>query len=221
MASFLSEFDRLFASRLAQRATTFRQIFERLEARKSGDFLIVETGTLRRAGNWAGDGQSTLLFDRFVDVHGGHVVSVDKDAAACAESRRVVSDRTQVVCCDSVQFFWRFSPERTIDLVYLDSFDLDWNDPLPSSLHHLKELCVLLPKLRPGALIVVDDNANGRGKGELIRQLMESMGVEPVFDEHQIGWELQAPDHLQRTLLGNAETQPLRWSTVQTHPGEP
>ena len=47
-------------NRRAKRAVTFRAVYERLLARKPRDITVVETGCLRSAGNWAGDGQSTL-----------------------------------------------------------------------------------------------------------------------------------------------------------------
>jgi hypothetical protein len=42
-------------------------------------------------------------------------------------------------------------------------------------------------------LIVVDDNIktpDGKrlGKGRLIYELMDALGIEPLFDEYQIGW---------------------------------
>jgi hypothetical protein len=42
-------------------------------------------------------------------------------------------------------------------------------------------------------MIVVDDNLklpNGKrlGKGRLIYELMESLDIEPCFDDYQIGW---------------------------------
>jgi SAM-dependent methyltransferase len=192
-ASFLPGFDATFAPRLQHRARTFRAVFERLEARARPP-LIVETGCARAEGPfaWAGDGQSTVLFDHFAGAHDGAVVSVDKDPAACTLAARLVSERTQVVCGDSVEFLWRFRPERPIDLLYLDSFDLDWNDPHPSSLHHLKELCAALPRLEPGCLVVVDDNQGARGKGQYVRQFMTEIGAALLFDEYQIGWELPA-----------------------------
>ena len=165
---------------------------------------------------WGGDGQSTVLFDRFVSVHGGSVVSVDKDPAACALAARLVSDRTRVVCGDSVEFLWRYRPERAIGLLYLDSFDLDWDAPHPSSLHHLKELCAALPRLEPGCMVVVDDNHAGRGKGQYVRQFMLEIGAALLFDDYQIGWELPrtAPLELVATVeeVGNlrAPEQPCQ-----------
>jgi hypothetical protein len=163
---------------------------EMLERRRESGHLIVETGCLRNAASWDGDGQSTAIFDRFATLHGGSVVSVDINANHCATAREAVSSRTTVICQESVEFLFRWVPPRCVDLLYLDSYDLDWGNPHPSSLHHMKELCAILPKLGAGTLIVVDDNANGRGKGEYIQSFMDAVGIEPAFSEYQIGWVL-------------------------------
>lgn len=189
-ATFLAEFDRLYAGRLEHRRATMRRVFEYLLERRGPEWLILETGCLRAAGNWGGDGQSTYLFDRFVARHGGRVLSVDLDPTACAAARSLVGQRTSVHCAESVAFLWGYRPPRPVDCVYLDSFDLDWSRPHASSLHHLKELTALLPRLSPGCLVVVDDNFGGRGKGEYIRAFMDDLGVPPLFDEYQIAWVL-------------------------------
>lgn len=190
--SFLPEFDACYAPRLAHRARTMRRVFELLEARP-GPYALLETGCLREPGNWAGDGQSTFLFDRFLRVHEGRLDAVDLDPRACEVARSVASPHTRVVCAESVRFLWGLKPERPLDLAYLDSFDVDWDRPHPSSLHHLQELAALLPKLGPGSLVVVDDNHAGRGKGEYVRSFMEKLGAELLFDEYQIGWSLPGP----------------------------
>lgn len=192
MSGFLVEFDVEYAPRLAHRARTFRRTFELLLAAERDGYFVVETGCARQAGNWSGDGQSTLLFDRFVSLHGGEVLSFDSDRAACEAARGQVSERTRIEQVDAIRGLEQLPPGRPIDLLYLDSLDVDWDDPHPSSLHHLKELCAALPKLAPGTLVVVDDDPEGRGKGQLIRELMDRAGVRPVFDEYQVGWIVPA-----------------------------
>jgi len=49
---------------LANRADTFGKCFEYLD-RFDRPVGILETGCTRQAGNWAGDGGSTVLFDRY------------------------------------------------------------------------------------------------------------------------------------------------------------
>ena len=75
-----------------------------------------------------------------------------------------------------------------IDVLYLDSFDVDFNNPVPSSFHHIKELLAIFPKIQKGTLIVVDDNFNGKGKGQMIKDYMKNIGINPFFDEYQIGF---------------------------------
>src|SRR5258706_5914903 len=96
-SSFMPTFDAVFAPRLAHRAPTFRAVLERLE-RRPGAPLILETGCARSAepGASASDGQSTILFDRFVCHHAGHVISVDRDPVASGLAASLVSWRTRV-----------------------------------------------------------------------------------------------------------------------------
>jgi hypothetical protein len=43
-----------------------------------------------------------------------------------------------------------------LDLLYLDSFDVDFDDPLPSAIHHLKELLAIAPLVSFETLVVDD-----------------------------------------------------------------
>jgi hypothetical protein len=175
--------------RLNKRSEGFQKIFDYLSAIKSP--VIVETGTYREEDNYEGDGCSTLLFDTFVDYHGGLVLSVDIDPEAC-ELARENTLFTEVHESDSVEFLGTL--EGKVDLLYLDSYNIDdWNNDWEPAAHHLKELFAAKNCIREGTLIVVDDNIiapNGKrlGKGRLIYELMESLGIEPCFDGYQVGW---------------------------------
>lgn len=89
---------------------------------------------------------------------------------------------------DSVKFLHGFETPEEIDLLYLDSFDLEWENPHPSSLHHLKELTAVYSKLKPGCLIVVDDNQSGLGKGQYIVDFLNNVNDKKYFDDYQIGY---------------------------------
>lgn len=80
--TFFEQFEAQWAPRLGRRRATFRRAFEFLAAKQQATYSIVETGCARTAESWEGDGQSTLLFDRFVNALGGSVLSVDIDPAA-------------------------------------------------------------------------------------------------------------------------------------------
>jgi hypothetical protein len=79
-----------------------------------------------------------------------------------------------------------------VDLFYLDSYDVDWNNDTDSANHHLKEFKIIQPFIRAGAVVAVDDNSrwvnNNRrtGKGRAIVEYLESQGHFPILDEYQI-----------------------------------
>ena len=178
---------------LAHRARSFRLMFKLLEERQKTDYLILETGCLRVPGNWAGDGQSSLLFDRFVNFHGGALHTVDLDPNACRAAQSVVTGKTTLYCMDSVAFLWQFDNARPADLIYLDSFDLDVNNPHPSTFHHMKELTAAWSRglIRPGTILAVDDNIpNGPGKGAYVKEFLYNVGIAPVLEDYQIVWQL-------------------------------
>jgi hypothetical protein len=103
------------------------------------------------------------------------VYSVDIDAPSCHAARGVTSNRTVVTASDSVAFLFALEPPAPVDLLYLDSFDVeDWDakdGDAASAAHHLKELAAALPLTRlrekqgPGTMIVVDDNMVEGGAG--------------------------------------------------------
>ena len=189
--SFLPIFDAHYSPRLGKRRGGFRRIFELLERKRKRDYLIVETGCARWAGNWAGDGQSTLMWDHFVRTHSGAVYTVDLNPKHCLLCQSLVSAATRICCMDSVQFLWQFSAPQPIDLLYLDSFDLDVKDPHPSAMHHVKELCAVIGKLEKGTIIAVDDNfPQGPGKGMYLAQFLQNIGVQPVLNDYQMAWVL-------------------------------
>jgi hypothetical protein len=175
---------------LGSREKTFEKIFKYLNT--ISDPIIVETGTYREENNYKGDGCSTLLFDKYTKFCGGSLLSIDNDPKACKLARKSTGKNTTVIESDSVEFLATLSGD--ISLLYLDSYNIkDWfNDWAPAS-HHLKELFAAKEAIKPGTLIVVDDNIiapDGRrlGKGRLIHELMDAIGILPHFDDYQIGW---------------------------------
>lgn len=189
--SFLEKFDKEFAPKLATRSKTFRRIFKELERKNKKFYLIVETGCARTAHGFAGDGMSTILFDAFVNFYDGAVTSVDIDKEHCKIADGLTSDKTSITCCDSVQFLNTYEWISKVDLLYLDSLDIDFNNPHNSAKHHMNEFNAVKGRLNYGTILAVDDHKNDNaGKGMYIAKYMKDLGYKRFIDDYQIGWIL-------------------------------
>ena len=181
-----------FTNPVRNRADNFQFIFEYLEKIESP--VIIETGVMRGDhGDMAfgDDGCSTFLFDQFINIHGGSFTTVDISENNCNHARSKISNKSTVTCSDSIPFLWNF--QEKVDMVYLDSYDIQFKNPVPSQVHHIKELACLLKNLKKGSLIVIDDHdaffTNGQiGKGTLVKEFMAQIGKTPIFENYQIGF---------------------------------
>ena len=175
---------------------------------------IVETGCVRERDSWSRDGQSTVLFDRYLShsAPGSKGYSIDIDPRATGLSRELVGSRIEIRTGNSIPRLTELARElrrvnRTIDLLYLDSYDVDWRNVLPSAVHHLKELLSISRAIDGRTLVVVDDAplecnllpvqpdryafitapAIG-GKGKFIAEYAAEIGATNRFAEYQAGW---------------------------------
>lgn len=218
-AAFWDWFDDYAAPKLQVRESTFRRVFDYLDA-IDGPVTIVETGCTRSPDNWSGDGQSSMLFDHYLRF--GHPQSlahaVDIDAETTALCKTLVSERINVHTGDSVAVLSRLARElrtagRTVNLLYLDSYDIDWNYPTPSAIHHLKELVSIVSAIDARTLVVVDDapqtvraitNDAGKlvtianpvigGKGLYVAEYAAQVGARPYFAHYQAAWTGLVPE---------------------------
>ena len=184
--------ENILVSGLYNRAIGFDIMWRLLLNKKSNNFNIIETGTLRTANNWT-DGQSAALFTRFVENHSGLVRSVDIDPKACATARDfIASSQFTVDCSDSVAWLEQQTDLDQVDLFYLDSYDVDWHNDTASADHHLMEFLTIEPFIKPGAIVALDDNSrwvhsNQRtGKGRAVVEHLASKHHLPIYDEYQI-----------------------------------
>lgn len=179
-------FEQCLRQRLGSRADSIEAIIAYLLKQKR-PLTIVETGCLRDVGNWAGDGQSTFIWDWVVSLTGGTVWSVDISPQNVAAARSVTSNNVQLVLGDSVSFLSCF--KGPIDLLYLDSFDLDPDNPMPAARHHMNELTAAKRNLWPESIVMVDDTEPGKGKGLLIADYMAAVGSKQIIDgKKQAAW---------------------------------
>jgi hypothetical protein len=115
---------------------------------------ILETGS----SAWGPD--SSRLFDAYIARFGGEFLTVDIRIEPLLRLRRDLSPGSRLVCDDSARFLRRWvreNPAQRVDLVYLDSYDLDPASPAPAAAHALLELEAIRPALRNGSLLLVDD----------------------------------------------------------------
>jgi hypothetical protein len=116
--------------------------------------VILETGS----SAWGTD--SSRLFDAYVATFGGNLWTVDIRLEPMRELRDGVSSKTTLICDDSVRFLERWvaqNPQRKADLVYLDSWDLEVEAPVPAGMHGLAEFFAVSPALGEGSLLLIDD----------------------------------------------------------------
>ena len=121
-----------------------------LETLKGKPANIVETGT----SAWGTD--STRIWDGYIRKFGGTLYSVDIRGAASRALLLQTCKNTQLVIGDSVIFLAE-NPKPDTDLYYLDSWDLDFSNPIPSALHGMMEFMSIKDQLKSGSLLFVDD----------------------------------------------------------------
>ena len=177
---------------LGQRAQTIEQAFGNMLASKLERYVIVETGAMREPPNtpraWS-DGCSTWLWDRFTGRYGGQVFSCELDEQRCRDAAQHVSDRVTFLVGDAVRRL-RDLPAGFADLLYLDSFDLDWTNPHPSSLHHLQEVASGIHCVKPGGLVLIDDVGLTGGKGMYVMTWLLRIGATCIARGYQSLWRM-------------------------------
>lgn len=198
MSSFLPTYEERYKPYMGSRCESFGYMLKYMEDKTPFDpefgFRIIETGCTRNPSiriAMEGDGASSVIWDDFLKYHKGHLYSVDINEVFVNTCRGLVSpEHSTITCSDSVKHLMNLSVTEKwkADLIYLDSYDIDWNNPIPSALHHIKELIAVRPLIAPGTLIVVDDHRHPIGKGMLIYDFFEHLGIKPVFLGYQVGW---------------------------------
>lgn len=195
--------DRLEASILGRpvsRIGGFDYIFQYLQSINNP--LIVETGCARLLDNYGGDGQSSLLFDQYINEYGGQFITVDISESSVNYCKsKIISPQSTVVQQDSITYLKELNARlmlsgTKIDFLYLDSFDCSYDDmdlTYKSAMHHMYELMTILPSLKPGALIGVDDNwivdNEMTGKGKFVGDYMKIINNSPCYSGYQMLWK--------------------------------
>ena len=119
--------------------------------------IIVETGTSAYGTD------SSRIFDSFAKMFNGYFYSVDINEYPAKRLRIAKSKRSKFYIMDSVDFLRKFGPltqHKTVDLFYLDSWDIDWENPLKSAIHGRNEMDAIKPYIKPGTVLMIDDTPN-------------------------------------------------------------
>lgn len=119
---------------------------------------ILETGSMHTRGSRS----FTLLFGHLAQMTSGRLTTVDIDPVGlqqCRDITQAYADSITYVCQDSVSYLESLSRDEVqkLDLLILDSWDLNVFDPLPSQIHHLRELLAVVKDLKD-CVVMVDDN---------------------------------------------------------------
>ncbi len=212
---FYNWFDQI-KNKLGIRSLSFTKIFNYLD-KLPDPIIIIETGCLRIKDNFTGDGQSTLLFDKYTQSrgNGSKVFTVDIDPVATNICKSLVSDNVDIFTGDSVKYLndltKKFYEEKiNVSMFFLDSCDVEWIDPGESSAHHLKEIECVKSLLNEKTIVVVDDSPimcllsqiEGQdklelipaigpyigGKGALVHKYVISIGAKLYFSHYQSAW---------------------------------
>lgn len=125
---------------------------------------ILETG----CGSMANNGTfacNTYVFSKIIkSIKGGSLTTVDINPdhlTRCKEITKDFSDIIDYKLGDSVQVLRNLNENfvKSLDLIILDSYDLDLFNPDPSAIHHLQELLSLYIKInKANCFIAIDDN---------------------------------------------------------------
>lgn len=192
MMDFLEKFDTEFGPRMGVRALTFRAVLA--EAARHNHHNIVETGCSRDLENWAGDGQSTVIWNSYSLYNCSDFLSVDIDQNATDIAKGICANNrnAKVICADSVTTLAKLTVS-TIDILYLDSFDLDPTNPHDAAMHCLMEFTACRHLLCKNSIVFVDDSPVNaafeiHGKGMYVAQYMAKFGVRPFTYGYQAAW---------------------------------
>jgi hypothetical protein len=169
-------------------------------------FKFVETGCSAHGT------KSTLLWDKFVNFYDGSVSSVDLNEHAVNNTNSLISEKSKVFHSNSLDYLPKV--DSLIDFLYLDSYDVDFLNPLPSAVHHLEEFNRVKHLLHKNSIILIDDtpvspewlddgqnspiystlkrqfNPNMAGKGSLVNIELEKMGATKISHQYQTLWRL-------------------------------
>ena len=123
---------------------------------------VIETGTMRTSLSENNGGFTYIIGDLIKNYTGGKLTTVDISTEAIEISKKNTAEFSSVIEYindDSVKYLKSLSYNAyKVDAFLLDSYDLYIPDPLPSEIHHFRELLAVYDNLSDDVMIGVDDN---------------------------------------------------------------
>lgn len=163
----------------------FDVIFENLEKLNLQYYTICETGCIRSKTQFDWQGNFTILANRFTEINNGivYTVNIDKTAVELCDSLKNV----EATCMDSVEYLNQLTVIDNVNLFYLDSMDIDFQNPIPSSVHHYQEFYTIIMRRQTGNFFVcIDDNVSETiQKGWFIHYILRKLNIHPIFESYQ------------------------------------
>ena len=103
--------------------------------------------------------KSSYLFLNYVKKFGGKFTTVDVNPDIRNEFLSFLNENIEFVVSDSVEYLSSMNKAdiKELDVVYLDSYDVDLNNPEPSENHGYNEFRSIEKYLKSGCLIAIDD----------------------------------------------------------------
>lgn len=155
-------------------------------AHRAGLRSLVETGCMRSYPTC--DGASTRVLAEYCHRAGTQLVSLElnPDHIQVARSALVHPESVEFRAGDSVAALSRL--QTPVEFLYLDSYDFQPSDPMPSAMHQLAEVGAALGHLAERAIILLDDwHGGSAGKGSLAVPFLLSRGWRQIIDGYQAG----------------------------------
>jgi hypothetical protein len=106
----------------------------------------------------------TYVFaDILNNLKGGSLLTIDINENNLNKCKELTKDFSHIInykLGDSLDILKNLDKDyvKSLDLIILDSYDLNLFDPIKSGIHHLKELLSLYENLNENCLIAIDDN---------------------------------------------------------------
>lgn len=181
------------------------------------DILAGKPANILETGSSAWGTNSSLLFDSYVNSFGGQFCTVDIRIMPTISLRKRCTNKTRLFCSDSVSFLKSYKEiAPPPNLVYLDSWDVDWDAPLASAIHGLNEFLSILPVMPSGSILLIVDTPRDAevlskvnfhavknfekffheyglppGKGALVKNYLISRGIgKEIAHDYQLMWQL-------------------------------